>query len=108
MEVGPLRFILVDGRNILFVNGIKYPDVNFSKRITWRLHKEIIEAKAFRKLIKIYSLFKSERVSANIKVTFHKALIRSVISYACPACELAPDTCLVKLQHVQNKVLRTI
>jgi hypothetical protein len=67
----------------------------------------MIEAKAFRSLIRIYSLFKSERLGANITVNLHKSLIRSVMTCACPAWELAADTYLLKLQRLQNKVLRT-
>jgi hypothetical protein len=66
------------------------------------------ESKVFRKFLIIYSLFKSERLSANIKLTLHKALIRSVMIYACPAWVLATDTYLIKLQRLQNKVPRTI
>jgi hypothetical protein len=61
-----------------------------------------------RKFIRIYSLFKNERLSANIKLTLHKALISSVMTYACPAWELAADIYILKLQRLQNKVLRTI
>jgi hypothetical protein len=68
----------------------------------------MIEAKAFRTFIRIYSLFKSERLGANIKLTLHKALIRSVMKYACPAWEFAAECQLLKLQRLQNKVLRTI
>jgi hypothetical protein len=68
----------------------------------------MIEAKGFRTFIRIYSLLKSERLSAKIKLTLHKALIRTVITYACAAWELAADTYLLKLQRLQNKVLRTI
>jgi hypothetical protein len=60
---------------------------------------------------KIYQnllLLKSERLSAKIKLTLHKALIRTVITYTCPASELAADTFLLKLQRLKNKVLRTI
>jgi hypothetical protein len=64
----------------------------------------MIEAKAFRTFLRVYSLFKSERLSTNIKLTLHKALIRSVI----PAWESAADTHVLKLQRLQNKVLRTI
>jgi hypothetical protein len=46
---------------------------------------EKIEAKAFRTFIRLNSLFKSERLSANIKLTLHEALIRSVRTNACPA-----------------------
>jgi hypothetical protein len=54
------------------------------------------------------TLFKSERLNANIKLTIHKALIRSVMAYACPAWEFAAESHLLKLQRLQNKVLRTI
>jgi hypothetical protein len=37
--------------------------------MTWRLHIQAIEAKAFRTFLRFYSLFKSERLSANIKLT---------------------------------------
>jgi hypothetical protein len=82
--------------------------VIFDKRITWRLHVEMIEAKAVITFIRIYSLFKSERLSANIKLSLQKDLIRSVMTYACPTWDFAADTHLMKLQGLQNKVLRTI
>jgi hypothetical protein len=63
--------------------------------------------KDFRLFVRIYSLFKIERLGANIKLTLRKALIRTVMTYACPDCELAADTYLLKLQRLQNKVLRS-
>jgi hypothetical protein len=68
--------------------------------ITWRLNIEMFEAKAFRTFIRSYSLFKSERLSANIKLTLHKPLIRSVMTYACPSWEFAADIYLLKLQRL--------
>jgi hypothetical protein len=68
----------------------------------------MIETKAFRVFIRTYSLFKSERISESIKATFRKALIISVMTCACPAWELTADTYLLKLQRLQNKVLRAI
>jgi hypothetical protein len=56
------------------------------------------EVKAFRTFIRIYSLFKSECLSTNIKLTLHKALIRPVMTYACPAWKLVADT--YHLDHV--------
>jgi hypothetical protein len=67
----------------------------------------MISAKAFRTFIRIYSLFKSGPLSANIKLTFRKTLIRSVITYVCPTWEFAADTYLLKLQRLQNKSLCT-
>jgi hypothetical protein len=51
----------LNGRNIPFVNSVKYLGVIFDKRMTWRLHVETIEAKAFRTFIILYYLFRSER-----------------------------------------------
>jgi hypothetical protein len=68
----------------------------------------MIEAKVFRAFIRIYSLSKSERLRANIKLTLHKALIRSLMTYVCPAWEFAVECHLLKLQRLQNKVVRTI
>jgi hypothetical protein len=56
----------------------------------------------------IYSLFQSERLSANIKLTLHKALIRSVMTCACRAWEFAAESHLLKFQRLQKEVFRTI
>jgi hypothetical protein len=68
--------------------------------ITWELHIEMIEAKVFRTFIRVYSLFKSELLSTNIKLTLHRTLIRSVMTYACSAWEFAADIHLLKLQRL--------
>jgi hypothetical protein len=104
----PDSLLTLNGQNIPFVNNVKYLGVIFDKRMTWRLHIETIEAKAFITFIRLYSLFKSERLSVNIKLPLHKALIRSVMAYACPAWEFAAETYLLKLKRLQNKVLHTI
>jgi hypothetical protein len=104
----PESLFTLNERNIPFVNNVTYLGVIFDKNITWRWHIEMIEAKAFRAFITTYSLFKSKRLSTNIKLTLHKAFIRSVMTYGCPAWKFATDTHLLKLQCLQNKVLRTI
>jgi hypothetical protein len=48
----------LNGRNVAFVNHIKYLGVIFDTRITWRLHIEMNEAKVFRIFIRIYSVLK--------------------------------------------------
>jgi hypothetical protein len=97
----PEAHLTLNRRHIPFVSHVKYLGVIFDKRITWRLDKEMIEAKAFRTFIRFYSLCNNERLSADIKLTLYKALIRSVITYACPAWELAADTYLLKLQRLK-------
>jgi hypothetical protein len=58
--------LILNGRNIPFVNSVKYLGVIFDKKITWRPHREMIEAKAFKTFIRAYSLLKNERLSTNI------------------------------------------
>jgi hypothetical protein len=91
------------GRNIPFANSVKYLDVISDQRMAWRLHIETIEAKVFRTFIRFYSLFKSERLSVNVKLILHKALIRSVITYACLAWEFAAETYLQKLSAYKRR-----
>jgi hypothetical protein len=83
LNIPPDSPLTLTGRNIPFINSVKYLGVISDERMVWRLHIEMIEAKAFRPFIRIYSLFKSERLSANIKSSFHKALIRSLMTYVC-------------------------
>jgi hypothetical protein len=42
---------------------------------------EMIESEAFRTFNTVYYLFKSDRLGANVKLTLHKALNRSTITY---------------------------
>jgi hypothetical protein len=104
----PYSLLTLNGRDIPFVNSIKYLGVIFDKKTTWRLHIETIEAKDFRTFITIYLLFIRQRLSTNIKLTLHKTVIRSAMTYACPAWEFAAETHPLKLQRQQNRVLRTI
>jgi hypothetical protein len=97
----------LNGRNIPFVNHVKYLGVIYDKRPTWRLHIEMTEAKACRTFFGIHSLLKYERLNANIKLSLYKELIRSVMTYVFPAWELVADTYLLKLQRLQSKVLHT-
>jgi hypothetical protein len=67
--------------------------------MTWRLHIETIEAKGFRTFIRLYPLFKSEQLSVNIKLTLHKALIKSAMTYTCPAWEFAAPLAISRGAH---------
>jgi hypothetical protein len=91
----PETSLTLNGRNIPFVDCIKYLGAIFDRKITWRIHIEAIEAKAFRTFLRVCSLFKSEWLDANIKLTLQKALIRSVMTYACRSWKFAADTYLL-------------
>jgi hypothetical protein len=74
--------------------------------MTWRTHIELIVTKAMRTFMQIYFLHTSEKLNIKSKMTLYEALIRSKLTYACPAWESAADMHLIKLQCLQNKVLR--
>jgi hypothetical protein len=63
----------------------------------------MIDSKAFRTFIRLYTLFKSERLSAYMKLTLQKTLINSVTTHPCLDWELAAGTHLMKLQRLQEK-----
>jgi hypothetical protein len=67
----PETLLTLNGRNIPFVNCVKYLGLIFDKIITWRPHIEMILAKAFRTFIRVYSLLQSEQLSTNINLTLH-------------------------------------
>jgi len=69
---------------------------------------EDIEARALGKFSRVYSLFRSGQLSANIKLPLHKALTRSLMTHAYPSWKFMADIPLLKLQHLQNGVLCTI
>jgi hypothetical protein len=73
------------------------------------LCRDVISKRQGRLIVLHGSLWKEDfsRRQRNIKITLHKALIRSVITYACLAWELAANTYLLQSQRLQNKVLRT-
>jgi hypothetical protein len=55
--MSPDAHLTLNGRTIPFVSHVKYLGVIFNKRVTWRLHIKMIEAKAFTTFIRTYCLF---------------------------------------------------
>jgi hypothetical protein len=95
------------GLTLHLKDGIFPFGVIFYSTVTWRHHIDPIVTKALRTLIRTYPLLKSERLSAKSKLTLYKPLMRSKMTYACPAWEFAADSHLLKWQRLQSRVLRT-
>jgi hypothetical protein len=47
----PESHLTLNGQNIPFVNSVKYLGVMFNKKVTWRLHTEMTEAKPSEHLL---------------------------------------------------------
>jgi hypothetical protein len=84
--------LMLKGRAITFVDTVKYLGVTFDKKITWKTHIDWIVTKGWRTFIQIYSLLKRDKLSIKAKMTLYEALIRSKMTYACPAWESAAET----------------
>jgi hypothetical protein len=89
--------VTVNEQNVPFVSSRKYVCVIFNKMFTWRMHRH-----AFRTCNILYSLYRSDRLISNIKLIFHKALVSSVLTNACPGWQFMADTHPVNLQCLQN------
>jgi hypothetical protein len=70
----PDEVLHLNGRDIPFLNNVTYIGVAFDRRMTWRHHIERTAAKALRTHVRTHSLFRSRRLSTNIKLTLYKAL----------------------------------
>jgi hypothetical protein len=80
----PEDVLQLNGWDITFLKNVMYLGVTFDRRMIWRFHIERTVAMALHTYLTTYSLFKSEHLSTNIKLTLYKTLIRSVMTYACP------------------------
>jgi hypothetical protein len=77
----PESLLTLNRQNIPFVNSAKYLGVIYDEKITWRQHIETVATKDYRTFTRLYSLFKSDRLST-------KSTKRSIMTYACPVWEL--------------------
>jgi hypothetical protein len=104
----PDELLQLNEPDIPLVNNVRYFGVTFDSMMTWRRHIGRTVAKALCKYVRTYPIFKSGCLKRNIKFTVYTALIRSVMTYACPSWAYAPDSYLLKLQSLQNRALRAI
>lgn len=102
----PDDILQLNGRDIPFVNNVGYLDVAFDRRMAWGHHIERTVAKVLRTYVRTCSLLKSGRLSTSTIHTLYKVLIRSAMTYARPTCEHVADAHRLKLQRLQNTVLR--
>jgi hypothetical protein len=75
-------FLTLKGRQIPFANHVKYLDVIFDKKISWNIYTKTITTNALCIFLGIYPILKSKRYSVGTELIIHKALIRSMLTYA--------------------------
>lgn len=88
-------------------NSIKYLGVRFDKRMSFMSNTKNLVNKGHKTIRMLYPLLnRNSRLSVNTKKLLYTAIIRPVITYACPVWCSMSKTSMLKLQRIQNKCLR--
>lgn len=100
--------ILFNNHSLKWKPHVKYLGVVLDSKLLFKHHIDHIISKAngitFKKL---YCLIgRKSRVSVDCKIRLFKAVIRPILSYACPVFVNCAKSHLNKIQTFQNKVLR--
>lgn len=86
---------------------VKYLGVHLDQRLTWGIHINTRVNQAYDRLKQLYSLINRKTpLRMECTLLLYKALIRSLVTYACPVWSNASTTNIKKIQTLQNKILR--
>jgi hypothetical protein len=86
----------------------KYLGIHLERRLTWKAHIKVMENKAVQRFVSLYPIFKPRTLNRKIRTHLYKSLIRPILLYGAPAWGYAAKSSVVKLQVIQNKILRNI
>jgi hypothetical protein len=83
--------------------------INFRSSIPWRVNIDTIEVRAVRTFIRVCCIFRSERLTANVKLTPYKAVIKCVWLLLAPPGNLrqVPILCSDSACEVRVSALLT-
>lgn len=87
---------------------VKYLGVHLDTRLTWRLHINNKLNQGYNRLRMLYPLInRNTTMRKECTILLYKAILRPLVTYACPVWSASSKTNIKKLQVFQNKVLRT-
>lgn len=89
-------------------DSVRYLGVILDRKLTFKNHidSSIIKAKALAFKTLYCLLKKGNKLHSSQKLQIYRAIIRPVMTYACPIFDNAAKTHLRKIQVVQNSILR--
>jgi hypothetical protein len=106
---GPLSPVTLFNQYIPWINNPKYLGVTLDSKMTFKLHITHTLRKLNYRLRQLYPIInRSSSIDIHLALTIYKALIRPIMTYACPVWGFAALTHINKLQAFQNKTLRII
>lgn len=105
----PESKVLIGNQRIEWSNHIKYLGLIFDKKLTWNANTKAVLAKTNKQYGAIYPLLnKNSKINLRTKTNIYKSLLRPVLTYGAPSWCTASKTHLIKIQRMQNKILKTI
>ena len=97
----------MNGIPIKFEKEVKFLGLIFDHKLTWDAHINYIVTKCKTRLNLMRSVSGTHwGASKQTQLTIYRALIRSVIDYACSAYDSASVTAKAKLEVIQSTALR--
>ena len=101
--------VCINNTNIEWSSHAKYLGLNLDKKLTFTYHINTICDKAIGVMSNLFPIFNINfKLSKHNKLILYTAMIRSILTYACPVWNFTCDSNIKKLQIVQNKCLRII
>lgn len=101
--------IKVNNTNINPSNEVKYLGVLFDSKLTFTKHINKSCTTANKILRMIYPIYnRRSKLSQKNKLIIFKTIIRPVLTYGCPAWQIASKSNIKNLQIIQNHCLRII
>lgn len=86
---------------------VKYLGVHLHAKLNWGYHLNKKINECHTRLILLYPLInRKSHLRSDCSLLIYKAILRPILTYACPVWSNAPKSSLKKLQTMQNKVLR--
>lgn len=105
----PSSEVTVLGSNISWNDEVKYLGVTLDKTLCFNRHTDLTVQKALKFTGILFPLLnRKSHLNLSNKIAVYKAMIRSIILYACPVWGNCAEVHLNKLQLIQNKCLRLI
>jgi hypothetical protein len=101
--------VQIDNASVPWASDVKYLGLLLNPKLLYTEHLRTVTNKATSTLCNIFLLLTwHSTLSQTSKLTLHKLLIRSLLTYATPVCNTTCDSNYLKLQVAQNKSLRVI
>lgn len=88
-------------------DAMKYLGVLLDHRLTWKLHINSKVNQGYARLRQLYPLInRKSPLRTECTLLLYKALIRPLVTYACPVWSNSSTSNMRKIQTLQNKLLR--